>query len=259
MAGGGVTLNTVWQVKADVAYDVVRRWSVGQHLVALRTLSGHGRLYQEDGRTLEVGPGSLLLFEDQRVRRYRCVGSSWQFWWFEFTYGGPLVFPLWTPLMTSARSGEASHLREIFAALRREEVAERMLASAGLLWLLHRWWAGARAPGHQPRHQAMMEQLIEAMHERTDRLWRVVEMAKLAGLSERCFRQVFKETTGQSPKRFHEGLRLELGRQLLRAGPIKLAEVADRLGFSSAFHFSRAFKRKFGYAPSSARTRTGIY
>lgn len=253
MAGGGVTLSTVWQVKADATYDVVRRWPAGQHLVAVRTMSGRGRVYRDDGRALEVGPGSLVLLEDQRVRRYHTVGSSWQFWWFVFTYGGSLVFPLWTPLVTPVRGGEVAHLREIFAALRREAASQRMLASAGLMWLLHRWWAGVRDPGRQPRHQAMVERLIEAMHERTDRLWRVGEMARLAGLSERRFRQVFEATTGQSPKRFHEGLRLELGRQLLRASPIKLAEVADRLGFSSAFHFSRAFTRRFGYAPSHER------
>ncbi|MEI6971716.1 MAG: AraC family transcriptional regulator [bacterium] len=253
MAGGGVTLETVWHVNADASYDVVRHWKASQHLVAVRTLSGRGRLYREDGQTLDVGPGSLMLFKAQRVRRYHCVGNSWQFWWFEFAYGGPLAFPLWTPLLTPVRGGEAALLREIFTALRREASAQRMLASAGLLLLLHRWWAGARDQGRQPRHQAMVERMIEAMHERTNRLWRVGDMARLAGLSERRFRQVFEATTGQSPKRFHAGLRLELGRQLLRAGPVKLAEVADRLGFSSAFHFSRAFANRFGHPPSCER------
>ena len=75
-------------------------------------------------------------------------------------------------------------------------------------------------------------------------------MARMAGLGERRFRHVFASATGQSPKRFHEGLRLEFGRQLLMAGRIKLDDVADRTGFSSAFHFSRAFKKKFGHPPS---------
>ena len=69
------------------------------------------------------------------------------------------------------------------------------------------------------------------------------------------FRQVFAALTGQAPKRFYDGLRLEYGRGLLRLGIHKVADVAERLGFSSPFHFSRAFKKHFGKPPSEFRPK----
>ncbi len=255
LTGGGVTLETVWHVRADASYDVVQHGSSGRQLIALRTVRGRGLVHRENGEILEAGPGSLMLIEYPRVWRYHCEGGLWHFWWFEFTLSGSPVFPLWRTLQIPQFRDEAGLCREVFVALRREVPAQRMQASAGLMWLMHRWHAGIREAEPQSVHHQTVERLIEAMHERADRLWRVSEMARMAGLSERRFRQVFETLTGQTPKRFHEGIRLELGRQLLRAAPIKLAEVADRTGFSSAFHFSRAFKHRFGCSPSLQSSR----
>ncbi len=240
----------MWQVRGDKSYDVVRRWQVGQHLVALRTIRGHGVVYGDCGEPVEVDPGSLLVFEDVRINRYHCKGPVWHFWWFEFTVEGPVGFPLWLPIKIPLSQVESLMCQDVFSALRRTAPAQRGLASAGLLWLLQRWRSSVAESGIRSPHEAALARVLEAMHERVDQLWSVGEMARMAGLGERRFRQVFAAATGQAPKRFHEGLRLEYGRQLLRAGRIKLEDVADRTGFSSAFHFSRAFKKRFGHSPS---------
>ena len=249
---GGVTLKTVWQVRGDTSYDVVRRWQVGRHLVALRTIRGKGVIYGECGEPVEVEAGSLLFFEDVRVNRYRCVAPDWHFWWFEFTVEGPVGFPFWVPVKIPLSRIESLMCLDIFSALRRTTPAQRGMASAGLLWLLQRWRSSVAESGMRRPHEAAITRVIDAMHERVDRLWSVGEMARMAGLGERRFRHVFAAATGQSPKRFHEGLRLEFGRQLLMAGRIKLDDVAARTGFSSAFHFSRAYKKRFGHPPSLA-------
>lgn len=87
-----------------------------------------------------------------------------------------------------------------------------------------------------------------------------IEFPSLAaelGVGYSLFRQAFKERTGLSPKQFQQRERLRWARRLLREpGPL-LAEIAARLGYSSAFHFSRQFKQGVGESPSDYRRRFG--
>lgn len=45
--------------------------------------------------------------------------------------------------------------------------------------------------------------------------------------------------------------RLELALSLLKQEGNTVSQVADTLNFFDSFHFSKAFKHKFGYAPSA--------
>ncbi len=91
------------------------------------------------------------------------------------------------------------------------------------------------------------------MYARLGENWTVAQMACEAHMSERNFRLAFAAVTRQSPKRFYDRLRLRTAEELLRQGVYTVAQVGDRLGFSSPFHFSKAFKQCFGYPPSKAK------
>ncbi|NQZ70101.1 MAG: helix-turn-helix transcriptional regulator [Lentisphaeria bacterium] len=45
-------------------------------------------------------------------------------------------------------------------------------------------------------------------------------------------------------------LRLNKAKILLATTSLYVAEVADKVGFSNQFHFSRQFKKMFGVSPS---------
>jgi AraC-like DNA-binding protein len=69
------------------------------------------------------------------------------------------------------------------------------------------------------------------------------------------FRQVFKARTGVSPKRFHQQLRIRRAQEFLVNSCKSLEEIAELLGFSSAFHLSRQFKEIIGIPPRDWRAR----
>lgn len=253
ISGGGLSLNTIWHVRADASYGITWAQPGARQLIAVRTIGGCGRFTFDKGDAIDVTSGTLLFIEKKHIRQYRHTEGTWHFWWFEFEAGGPLFFPLQQKMAIPAEPGEPELLRDLFRTLRKESPAQRSLASAGLAYQLHRWMAAVQEQQHASPNQTKVVQAIEAMYAHSDGSCRVATLARTAGLSERRFRQVFETVTGQTPKHFYDGIRLDLGRQLLLASPAKIEAVAERLGFSSPFHFSRSFRKRFGIPPSHIR------
>lgn len=66
--------------------------------------------------------------------------------------------------------------------------------------------------------------------------------------------KVFKEKYNLTPKQYAQQLILKETVLLLRKG-VSVAEIADRLGFSSPENLSRFFRSCYGYAPTEYRKR----
>ena len=81
-------------------------------------------------------------------------------------------------------------------------------------------------------------------------------LAAHAGLSQFHLARTFRAVHGEPVIQYHRRLRLERAARLLASGNVA-AEVAERVGFSDAAAFSRAFKRQFGVTPG-ARAAAGI-
>lgn len=99
---------------------------------------------------------------------------------------------------------------------------------------------------------------LRAMHEHPTRAWTVAELAKEAALSRSAFFERFNRTVGVAPMAYLLAWRMALARQLLRQSESSVAEIAERIGYSSASTFSTAFTRHVGLSPSRyARQHAG--
>ncbi|STJ15068.1 DNA-binding transcriptional regulator [Escherichia coli] len=81
-------------------------------------------------------------------------------------------------------------------------------------------------------------------------------MAATIPCSEAWLRRLFLRYTGKTPKEYYLDARLDLALSLLKQQGNSVGEVADTLNFFDSFHFSKAFKHKFGYAPSAVLKNT---
>ena len=145
---------------------------------------------------------------------------------------------------------EISGLNACFSDLRQNGPAFQARASARFTLLMHDWVA--RCPNEEPfqkHHREAIQRVVNLMHSRLDTPFDVPALAQAAGLGERRFRQVFSLLTGKSPKRFYEELRLRKAADHLRFGAGNVSETADKFGYSSPFHFSKAFRNLFGVSP----------
>ena len=84
---------------------------------------------------------------------------------------------------------------------------------------------------------------------------RVEALAQLVGMSAFHFAHAFRQATGTSPHRYVIGQRIERAKGLLRETSLTLDEIAQRTGYSSQSHFSVAFRKAVGMAPSAYRKR----
>ena len=107
--------------------------------------------------------------------------------------------------------------------------------------------------GITPRSSSSLEKTRgEIMHD-YKRKWTLEEMAKLCGYSQSRFSSIYKETYGISPIEDLIRERIKGAGRLLRYSNMPISEVADAVGFTSLYYFSRAFKKETGVSPTEYR------
>jgi len=81
----------------------------------------------------------------------------------------------------------------------------------------------------------------------------VDDVVKVSGLSRTLLERRFKHAFGTSPYEHILRLRLNAAERLLVESTLSIAEIADRLAFSSAEHFSATFRKRRGRPPGAVR------
>jgi AraC-like DNA-binding protein/mannose-6-phosphate isomerase-like protein (cupin superfamily) len=81
----------------------------------------------------------------------------------------------------------------------------------------------------------------------------LAEVAAQAHLSANYFSERFRAFTGTSFQAYLQQRRLRFARSLLAATGIGVTEACHAAGFNSVSHFGRAYRRRYGQAPSASR------
>jgi AraC family transcriptional regulator of arabinose operon len=108
---------------------------------------------------------------------------------------------------------------------------------------------GEGDPLWDPRIQQAVDYLARNLREH-----HVLEsVARRFGFSRSRFAALFRRQVGQPPLQYLESQRLAQARQLLAYTNQTLSQIAERVGFSSAFYLSLRFKKHYGASPRSFR------
>jgi AraC-like DNA-binding protein len=96
---------------------------------------------------------------------------------------------------------------------------------------------------------------LKLIHADPERDWSADGLARAANTSRSVLGDRFRAVLGQSPIRYLVEWRMQIAAELLRSTELKLAAVAERVGYGSEAAFSRAFRRHVGQAPAEWRGR----
>lgn len=84
------------------------------------------------------------------------------------------------------------------------------------------------------------------------------KVASIVYLNPVYFSQLFKQKTGHGFKEYVIHLRLEQAKQLLMNHKLKIADIAERIGYQDMRHFTQVFRKKYGVTPSEYRAEQGV-
>lgn len=164
------------------------------------------------------------------------------------------------------RRASASWVRESILALDDELLSNRpgsqavadRLCEVLLIHLLRRYEDLEVLPGgfYRGLNVPSISRALNAIHVAPEGDWSLASLANEAGLSRSVFAERFHELVGVTPMNYIKTWRMRSARELLTHGSLGVKEVAQRVGYSSAASFSRAYKQFFGDSPR-APTKTG--
>lgn len=83
----------------------------------------------------------------------------------------------------------------------------------------------------------------------------VADVAKAFNISRSQCSKLFRQVYGLSPRQYISRQKLRLAKELLITTHLSMTAIADKLGFGSASHFSRQFRRWTGQSPTEYRPR----
>lgn len=128
-------------------------------------------------------------------------------------------------------------------------------------WYLHTAVAEPSAPQrgsaaerfgtHHPALLTVLEKMEATIEQPVPR----AALAKLAGISARHLDRLFATEIGAGFLDTYRSIRIRHAQRLLEQSPLSIAEIAFATGFSSAGHFSRAFKAGTGKTPRAFRLK----
>ena len=98
-----------------------------------------------------------------------------------------------------------------------------------------------------------IRQLMYAIREDPSANWTVAGMAEALNVVPDHLSRLFKDVAGIGPRQFCISAKVDRAKKLLRDQNLPVWEVAELLGYSSCYYFSRQFKSVTGYTPSEIR------
>jgi len=105
------------------------------------------------------------------------------------------------------------------------------------------------------RHQGdrIVEKALRIMHDEPARPWTLDTLASEAGASRASLARRFHDLVGEPPMTFLKNWRMAMAADLLCQADETVSTVAEKVGYSTPFAFSAAFKRVRGMSPQEHR------
>ncbi|MGO4546000.1 helix-turn-helix domain-containing protein [Paenibacillus sp. 2TAB23] len=140
---------------------------------------------------------------------------------------------------------------------------DKLLLQANILLIIREVLALIRNQGEDRMNASHVTPLAaDAAHAIEERLslglaenLSIAQVAKELNMSRSQCTKLFVKVYGLSPRQYISRRKLMLAKELLVTSYLPISEIAERLGFQSASHFSRQFRRWTGHSPTAFKPK----
>jgi AraC-like DNA-binding protein len=208
-----------------------RRPAGAPEAIVIVCVDGYG-LCDADGRTTVVGPGHAIVLPPGRPHVYIADPERpWTIWWLH---------------------AAGTTIDDAIASFERDETLPSLISAAGAGWsLLAQLAADVVAGG--PQRTEPVRQAQDYLRRNFAKPLSVAELARTAGLSPSHFSALFRAATGGGVVEYTKRLRMARARELLITSSRGVADIAEAVGYTDAFYFSRQFRTVHGCTPTAYR------
>ncbi len=99
---------------------------------------------------------------------------------------------------------------------------------------------------------------LEQIHQHPELNWDVRQLAQTGGLSRSAFASRFSQQVGIGPMQYLTNWRMQQAADLLADTDYSMAQIAERVGYTSEWSFAKAYKRAFGIGPGAYRRQASV-
>lgn len=234
-----------------------------------------------EGETIDVGPGSILLFKPGKEHEfYSSKGECWMphihfdMLYYEDHEQVPINFKLrrdcsreelawlrpdilgtvfkFPDIMRIGNHTEVHKtLMQIIHAYERRDSDAVLLQKSLVLRIIYLLLKGLKANEntHLAQHQQAMERAVTYLMEHYHETVPLELLAKEACLSVFHFSRIFKQSFDLTPHQFQIRYRIEKSKELMMFHRLSLSTIAEKVGYSNVHSFSKAFKQMEGVSP----------
>jgi len=250
-------------------YDYQPDWRLARHkheyFQMIYFISGAGRISLGD-RNYDISPGQLLLVKPN------CLHSL-----IPFSLLKTLDIKFLVPgrdLRRLLMAADALHdqsepmIADLFERIRREGEGRRHLyrelcnifLSELLVLYLRTGKAREEIEQAHPLERKLsgdwiVQQTAQFIQEHLAEDCSLTQIARIIGRSDRHVRQHFKEAMGVSPRRYLMQCRIQKAQELIEYSNYSFKEIADKVGFKTVHHFTRAFHEICNETPGAWRRK----
>ena len=248
-------VTSAFQIMVDASYfhlcdsEEYRQHPTGT-VELVRCTLGSGKIYMQDG-VVELKEGDYVFLRFHQIVKYKATAEIWSYRWVNFCAPEGLPCPLQTVQTAPVTESQDAAFTALLAAGAdgHDPTAVHYLFLSYYYQLVGSLCAGEE----QPASSRQIDDICSFIQQKLFTRVTVDTVSAFFGISSRRLHQIFVKELGLSPKQYILKKKLEEGYRLLVQTAMPVHTVADRLCFSSPYHFTNAFKRLFGQTPTQVR------
>ena len=234
-----------------------------EHLVKNRiiihfVLSGKG-IIRLNGKQYDVGPHQIFLIpQDTRTFYQADAEDPWEYIWFHI--GGPKIplilkeagltaeHPVYTPMACANKIEElakdilANYTRQYYCVGTLYKICDYMIENSKL-----------KQGEDYDTTLLYVKNVISYIQLKYSEHIKIENIAFALGLNRSYLTRLFKEATGYSLQEYLLTYRMKMAIKLLSENKLSVSEIAEAVGYTDTFTFSKAFKRHFNQSPSACK------